>query len=179
MAGNTNAASKSSSRELAVRGSADAKKAALLEKEKEITKTLTFALGEQVYGIEIPYVIEIIGVPKITVVPCAEVPYYIKGIINVRSKVVPVVNMRSCFGKEEIEYDDKTCTIIVAHDDVMVGLIVDEVLDVLPVTRKAIAKTPELNNVNNNKFIDYILEMNEGIKLILDIKKIIFDHDAL
>jgi purine-binding chemotaxis protein CheW len=147
------------------------------EKESEITKTLTFAIGHQVYGIEIPYVIEILGVPKITHVPCGEIPYYIKGIINVRSKVVPVVNMRSCFGKEEIEYDEKTCTIIVSYHDVTVGLIVDEVLDVLSVTRKHIAKTPELSNVNNNKFIDYILEMNDGIKLILDIKKIIFDTE--
>ncbi|MDR0820873.1 MAG: chemotaxis protein CheW [Oscillospiraceae bacterium] len=165
-------------RELAaVKQTAQSQKPTHLEKEAEITKTLTFALGDQVYGIEIPYVIEIIGVPKITVVPCPEVPYFIKGIINVRSKVVPVVNMRSCFGKEEIGYDDKTCTIIVSLNDVSVGLIVDEVLDVLSVTRKHIAKTPELNNVNNNKFIDYILEMNDGIKLILDIKKIIFEHD--
>ncbi len=157
----------------------DSKKTAAIEKESEINKVLTFAIGEQVFGIEIPYVIEILGVPKITRVPCAEVPYFIKGIINVRSKVVPVVNMRSCFGKEEVEYDERTCTIIVALKDISVGLIVDEVLDVLSVFQKHIAKTPELNNVNNNKFIDYILEMNDGIKLILDIKKIIFDHDLM
>lgn len=157
----------------------DMKNQAHVEKDAEITKALTFAIGEQVYGIEIPYVIEIISVPSITRVPCAEVPYFIKGIINVRSKVVPVVNIRSCFGKEEIEYDERTCIIIVALNDVSVGLIVDEVLDVLSVTQRAIAKTPELNNVNNNKYIDYILEMSTGIKLILDIKKIIFDHDLM
>lgn len=147
--------------------------------DAEINKALAFAIGDQVFGIEIPYVIEIISVPKITRVPCDEVPYFIKGIINVRSKVVPVVNMRSCFGKEEIEYDEKTCIIIVALNDVSVGLIVDEVLAVLSVQERYIAKTPELNNVNNNKFIDYILEMNDGIKLILDIKKIIFEHDLM
>ncbi|MCL2694035.1 MAG: chemotaxis protein CheW [Oscillospiraceae bacterium] len=158
---------------------ATVEKSARMEKEEEITKALTFAIGEQVYGIEIPYVVEIIGVPKITRVPCAEVPYFIKGIINVRSKVVPVVNIRSCFGKEEIEYNEKTCTIIVAMNDVTVGLIVDEVLEVLSVMQKNIAKTPDLNNVNENKFIEYILEMNDGIKLILDIKKIVFDHDLM
>lgn len=157
----------------------DMKNSNKIEREDETNKALTFALGEQVYGIEIPYVIEIIGVPKITRVPCSEVPYFIKGIINVRSKVVPVVNMRSCFGKEEIEYDERTCTIIVALNDVSVGLIVDEVLEVLTFTGKHAAKTPELNNVNNNKFIDYILEMNDGIKLILDVKKIIFEHDLM
>ncbi|MDR0805079.1 MAG: chemotaxis protein CheW [Oscillospiraceae bacterium] len=155
------------------------KNTSAVEKEKEITKTLTFAIGEQVYGIEIPYVIEIISVPKITRVPCSDVPYYIKGIINVRSKVVPVVNMRACFGKEEVEYDEKTCIIIVSLKDVSVGLIVDEVRDVLSVKQKHISKTPELNNVNNNKFIEYILEMDDGIKLILDIKKIIFDENMI
>ena len=143
----------------------------------EITKALTFKIGDQIYGIEIPYVIEILGVPKITVVPCAEVPYYLKGIVNVRSKVVPVVNVRTCFGKEEKEFDERTCTIITSYQDTTVGLIVDEVVEVLSVKQKYIAKTPDLNNVNANKFIDYILEMNDGIKLILDIKKLVFDHD--
>jgi len=144
----------------------------------EVTKVLTFLIGDQVYGIEIPYIIEIISVPKITRVPCIEIPDFIKGIINVRSKVVPVVNVRACFGKEEIEYDERACTIIVSYENVSVGLIVDEVLDVLSVSEKHIAQTPALNHVNNNKFIDYILEMNDGIKLILDIQKLIFDHDV-
>ncbi|MCL1880877.1 MAG: chemotaxis protein CheW [Oscillospiraceae bacterium] len=149
-----------------------------VEKESEITKVLTFLIGEQVYGIEIPYIIEIIGVPSITHVPCYEIPSFIKGIINVRSKVVPVVNVRACFGKEEIAYDERACTIIVAHEGVSVGLIVDEVLDVSSVSEKHLAKTPELNQVNNNKFIDYILEMSDGVKLVLDVQKLIFDHDV-
>jgi purine-binding chemotaxis protein CheW len=153
------------------------KSAVRTEKESEITKVLTFLIGEQVYGIEIPYIIEIIGVPRITQVPCYEIPSFIKGIINVRSKVVPVVNVRACFGKPEIDYDERACTVIVAHEGVSVGLIVDEVLDVSSVTEKHLAKTPELNQVNNNKFIDYILEMNDGVKLVLDVQKLIFDHD--
>ncbi|MGN0598094.1 MAG: chemotaxis protein CheW [Ruminiclostridium sp.] len=150
---------------------AEAKK----EKESEITKVLTFYIGEQVYGIEIPYVIEIIGVPTITKVP--GIPQYIKGIINVRSKVVPVVNIRSRFGKDEIETTDRTSIIIVALNDVQVGLIVDEVLDVLSVTEKHIASTPKLSGVNSNKYINYILEMPDGIKLVLDIQKLIYDND--
>ena len=113
----------------------------------EITKVLTFYIGEQVYGIEIPDVIEIIEVPPITAVP--GVPSYIKGIINVRSKIVPVVNIRSRFGKEEIPFNDRTCIIIVSTgDDVSVGLIVDSVADVIPVTEQHISKTPELTGVN-------------------------------
>ena len=151
----------------------------------EITKVLTFYIGEQVYGIEIPDVIEIIEVPPITAVP--GVPSYIKGIINVRSKIVPVVNIRSRFGKEEIPFNDRTCIIIVStgdvsvglidtSPDVSVGLIVDSVADVIPVTEQHISKTPELTGVNSNKFIKSILEMNDGIKLVLDVSKLIDEH---
>lgn len=141
----------------------------------EITKVLTFYIGEQVYGIEIPDVIEIIEVPPITAVP--GVPSYIKGIINVRSKIVPAVNIRSRFGKEEIPFNDRTCIIIVSTgDDVSVGLIVDSVADVIPVTEQHISKTPELTGVNSNKFIKSILEMNDGIKLVLDVSKLIDEH---
>lgn len=141
----------------------------------EITKVLTFYIGEQVYGIEIPDVIEIIEVPPITAVP--GVPSYIKGIINVRSKIVPVVNIRRRFGKEEIPFNDRTCIIIVSTgDDVSVGLIVDSVADVIPVTEQHISKTPELTGVNSNKFIKSILEMNDGIKLVLDVSKLIDEH---
>ena len=131
----------------------------------EITKVLTFYIGEQVYGIE---------VPPITAVP--GVPSYIKGIINVRSKIVPVVNIRSRFGKEEIPFNDRTCIIIVSTGDVSVGLIVDSVADVIPVTEQHISKTPELTGVNSNKFIKSILEMNDGIKLVLDVSKLIDEH---
>lgn len=146
----------------------------LAEKEAanvEITKVLAFYIDNQVYGIEISNVIEIIGVMPITMVP--GVPDYIKGIINVRSKIVPVVNIRRRFEKEEIPFDDRTCVIIVAVNDVSIGLIVDRVSDVLTITEKHISKTPELRNVNENKFIKYILEMNDGVKLVLDINKLI------
>ena len=145
------------------------------EKEREITKVLTFHIDNQVYGIEIPNVVEIIGVPHITAVP--GVPPYIKGIINVRSKVLPVVSIRSRFGREEIPYNEHTCTIIIYIDDVQVGMIVDEVLEVLSVSQQHIAKSPESTIVNSNKFIKYLLEMPDGIKLVLDINKLVYDND--
>lgn len=145
------------------------------EKESEITKVMTFCIGEQIYGIEIPFVVEIIGVPHITTVP--GVPPYIKGIINVRSKVVPVISLRNRFGKEEIPYNDRTCTIIVNDGDIQVGIIVDEVMDVIPVYEKNIARSPERIGVNHNKFIKYLLEMQDGIKLVLEVSKLIYDGD--
>lgn len=156
-----------------------AKRKALATKEKEsvINKVLTFNIGSQIYGIEIPYVKEIIGVPAITVVP--GVPPFIKGIINVRSKVVPVVDVRIRFGKESLPYGERNSTIIVECNGISVGLIVDEVLDVLPIMQTYIAKTPDLNNVNTSHFISYILEMNDGIKLVLDVQKLIYEKDAV
>ena len=145
------------------------------EKESEITKVMTFYIGDQVYGIEIPSVIEIIGVPHITVVP--GIPYYIKGIINVRSKVVPVIDMRSRFGKEEKEYNERTNTIIIEESGVSVGVIVDEVIGVIPVYAKNIANSPDRIGVNDNKFIKYLLEMQDGIKLVLDVAKLIYDGE--
>lgn len=145
------------------------------EKESEITKVMTFYIGDQVYGIEIPSVIEIIGVPHITVVP--GIPYYIKGIINVRSKVVPVIDMRARFGKEEREYTDRTNTIIIEENGVTVGVIVDEVIGVTPIFAKYIANSPDRIGVNDNKFIKYLLEMPDGIKLVLDVAKLIYDGD--
>ncbi len=144
--------------------------------EAELTKALTFMIDDKVYGVEIPHIVEIIGVPHITKVP--GVPYYIKGIINVRSKVVPVVNVRSRFGIPEAEIDDKTCTIITEYKDVTIGLIVDRVLEVVSVTQKRKADVPALEQVNDNKFIQYILKLPDGgVKMILDVKKLIFDNN--
>lgn len=150
-------------------------KAADQENERELTKVLTFRIGDKIYGIEIPFIKEILGIPHVTAVPGT--PNYLKGITNVRSKIVPVVNIRDRFGIEEIEFDEHTCTIIVEYNDVSVGIIVDEVLDVLPVQKRQQADIPALEHVNINRFIQYILEMPDGVKLVLDVKKLVFDTD--
>lgn len=141
----------------------------------EIAKALTFLIGDRIYGVDISYLTEIIGIPHITVVP--GIPCYIKGVINVRSKVVPVIDIRSRFDLPEREYDDKTCTVIINYLDIQVGIIVDQVLEVLSVKAENKADIPALERVNNNKFIEYILETNDSIKMILDVKKLIFDDD--
>ena len=103
----------------------------LLADNSVLGKAMTFNIGDQVYGIEIQYVKEIIEVQRITKVP--HVPPYIKGIINVRSKVVPIVDIRIRFGKPEIPYTNRTCIIILELGDVSVGIIVR----VLPEQRSA------------------------------------------
>lgn len=143
---------------------------------EEIEKVLTFAVGEQTYGIEIPHVIEIIGVQHITELP--NMPDFIKGVMNVRGKVVPVMNIRSRFGKEEIPYDDFTCIIIISIADDSLGIIVDRVEEVINVTPKDIAQTPDYKSVNASKYIEYIVKMNDEIKLVLDCEKLIENRDV-
>lgn len=141
----------------------------------EIAKALTFEIDDKTYGVDISYVTEIVGVPHITIIP--GIPYYIKGVINVRSKVIPILDVRARFDLPEKEHDDKTSTIIINYLDIQVGIIVDQVQEVLSVKAENKADIPALERVNNNKFIEYILETNDSIKMILDVKKLIFDDD--
>ncbi len=140
-------------------------------------KVMTFNIGEQVYGIEIQYVVEIIGMSHITKVP--HVPNYIKGIINVRSKVVPIVDIRTRFGKPEIPYTSRTCIITLSFNDISVGIIVDSVADVEDIHTGDISATPQNKNVNENDFIQYMIRSeNDNTKLILDVAKLLDEQEA-
>ncbi|MBQ4164988.1 MAG: chemotaxis protein CheW [Oscillospiraceae bacterium] len=137
-------------------------------------KVMTFYIGEQIYGIEIQNVVEIIEMTHITKVP--HVPPYIKGMINVRSKVVPIIDIRTRFDKEEIPYTSRTCIIILTLDDVTVGIIVDRVADVEDIHSGDISATPENNSVNVNAFIQYMIRSGDIVKLILDVEKLLGDE---
>lgn len=139
-------------------------------------KVMTFNIGEQVYGIEIEYVTEIIEMQRITKVP--HVPPYIKGIINVRSKVVPIVDIRTRFGKPEIPYTNRTCIIILSFNETSVGIIVDSVADVEDIHTGDISATPENRSVNTNSFIQYMIRSGDNVKLILDVAKLLDEQEA-
>lgn len=140
-------------------------------------KVMTFNIGEQIYGIEIQYVTEIIGMQHITKVP--HVPDYIKGIINVRSKVVPIVDIRTRFGKPEIPYTSRTCIITLSFNETSVGIIVDSVADVEDIHTGDISATPQNKNVNENNFIQYMIRgKNNDTKLILDVAKLLDEQEA-
>lgn len=108
------------------------------EEDTQSGKYLTFPLGNEVFGIEIKYITEIIGIQTITIVP--EVPKYVKGIINLRGKIIPVVDVRLKFNKEEAEYNDRTCIIVIDIKDITIGLIVDCVSEVVDITDENIKK---------------------------------------
>ena len=103
-------------------------------------KYLTFVIGKEDFGIEIRYVTEIIGIQGITEVP--DMPHYVKGVINLRGKVIPVMDVRLRFGVDERPYDDRTCIIVININDQPVGLIVDRVLEVLDIQKSEIEPPP-------------------------------------
>lgn len=140
---------------------------------EKLNKVLTFYIKGQIFGIEIDHVTEIIGIQPFIRVPGT--PDYVKGIINVRSKVVPVIEVRTRFGKEEIAYTDRTCIIIVTYEDMMIGLIVDSVKGVHDVYKDTVSETPIFDNVNTSRFIKYIIREEDEIRLILDLGKFIDD----
>lgn len=136
-------------------------------------KFLTFSMGSEMYGIEIQYVIEIIGIQAITEVP--ELPEYIKGIINLRGKIIPVMDVRLRFYKPFMEYNDRTCIIVIDIDDTYIGLIVDSVSEVLSIPEGEIVDPPEVNKTGN-RYIKGIGKVDNEMKLILDCYRLL-DRD--
>lgn len=150
----------------------------LLEQEEDTQhgRFLTFNLGEEVYGIEIEFVTEIIGLQQITKIP--EVADYIKGIINLRGKIIPVIDMRLKFNKEPIEYDDRTCIVVVDTQEVVVGLIVDKVAEVLTIDDDDIAPPPSYKSGIRNRYIRGIGKIGDEVKLLLDCKKLFDENET-
>lgn len=145
--------------------------------ETEIRKDgggiLTFYVEDQIYGIEIKYITDIIEIQPITPVP--KVPAFIKGVFNLRGKVVPVMSIRERFGIKQIPYDSRTCIVVVSMEDVSVGIIIDKVCEVFNVGAGDITSPPSFKSVNANKFISHIVNAKDHVKLILDCRKLIFD----
>lgn len=138
-------------------------------------KYLIFSIGKEEYGIEIRYVTEIVGIQAITAVP--ELESYIKGVINLRGKIIPVMDVRLRFKKEERAYDDRTCIVVVEIGNFSVGLIVDRVSEVLPIPEDQIVPPPEINSGAKNKFISAIGKTEKDVKLLIDCKKLLNDND--
>ncbi|HVI40485.1 MAG TPA: chemotaxis protein CheW [Anaerovoracaceae bacterium] len=143
----------------------------VLEEDTQHGRFLTFTLEDEVYGIEIKYVTEIIGIQSITKVP--EVPGYVKGIINLRGKIIPVIDVRLKFGKPPMEYDDRTCIVVIDITEVSVGLIVDNVDEVLTIDDQDIAAPPANKTGFENKYIKGIGKAGERVQLLLDCERLL------
>jgi purine-binding chemotaxis protein CheW len=138
-------------------------------------KYLTFALGNESYGVHISHVIEIIGIQPITEVP--ELPSYLKGIINLRGKIIPVMDVRLRFKKEPQEYNDRTCIIVIDVSGKLVGLIVDCVADVLAIPGEDVVPPPQLSRDHNQKYINGIGKVGNSVKLLLDCEKLLSEEE--
>lgn len=145
------------------------------EEDTQKDKFLTFSLGSEFYGIEIMYVTEIIGIQVITEVP--ELPEYIKGIINLRGKIIPVMDVRLRFKKQSREYNDRTCVVVVDMNGMFVGLIVDSVSEVISIPEQDIVPPPKLSAVSN-RYIKGIGKVGNEVKLILDCNKLLNEDEV-
>jgi purine-binding chemotaxis protein CheW len=144
------------------------------EEDTQKDKFLIFTLGKEFYGIEISNVTEIIGIQPITEVP--ELPEYIRGIMNLRGKIIPVMDVRMRFKKPFIEYNDRTCVVVIDINDISIGLIVDSVSEVTVIPNSDIVEPPEINNISN-KFIKGIGKIGNEVKLLLDCNQILDEDD--
>jgi len=142
--------------------------------ESDVAKNLylAFIIEDEQYAVEVNSIKEIIGVVPITIVPQTE--GYIKGIINLRGDIIPVIDMRNRFMKPEIPYDDQTCIVVVLYQDYILGLIVDQIVGVYTLQEDKISSPPNAKLSYSNQFVKNIGRKEEGILLLLDLEKILF-----
>lgn len=140
-------------------------------------KYVTFKSGHEYYGIKIQYVNEIIVFQEITEIP--ECEDYIKGLINLRGKIIPVIDVRLRFKQEPIEYTDRTCIIVLNVDNAVVGLIVEKIAEVVEIQEENILPSPTIGNTEKteNQFVYGIGKVGDKVKLLLDPDKLLNDED--
>ena len=138
-------------------------------------KYLTFLLGNESYAIPIQYILEIVGIQKITVVP--DMVSYIKGVINLRGQVIPVVDVRLRFGMTGKDYDERTCIMITKVGEVSVGLIVDTVEEVRDITPDKIGASPKIATAQSADFIHGIARIGDEVIIVLDVSKLLYAND--
>lgn len=136
---------------------------------------LTFQIDKETFGIEIRHVMEIIGIQNITEMP--EMPDYMKGIINLRGKIIPVMDVRLRFKKAPKDYDDRTCVIVIDFDGLAMGFIVDSVSEVMTIPEKDIANRPTMNNGDSRGYVSKIGKANDNVILILDCGKLLNEQE--
>lgn len=145
---------------------------ALQEEDTTKNKYLTFEIDNEEYGVEIANIKEIISMCAITRVP--ETPPYVEGIINLRGDIIPVINVRTRFVKEAKEYDELTCIVVIEYMNYTLGLIVDNVQEVLYIDENKIAPPPNAKLTHHNQYIRNIGNTGKKVKLLLDLDKFLF-----
>ena len=147
--------------------------------EKQRNKYVTFKSGNEYFGLKIEYVNEIIVYQEITEIP--ESDDYIKGLINLRGKIIPVIDVRIRFKQEPMEYTDRTCIIIVNVNDIVGGLIVEKIAEVVEIKEEDILPPPSIviggEEKVQNKYVYAIGKVGDSVKLLVDPDRILKDED--
>lgn len=141
-------------------------------------KYVTFKSGNEYFGLKIEYVNEIIVFQEITAIPESE--DYIKGLINLRGKIIPVIDVRLRFKQEPFVYNDRTCIIVINVKSTVVGLIVEKIAEVAEIPEENILPAPTLlgrGENAQNQYVYAIGKVGEDVKLLLDPDKLINDED--
>ena len=138
---------------------------------------MTFKSGEEYFGLKIQYVSEIIQFQAITEIP--ETEDYIKGLINLRGKVIPVIDVRLRFRQQPFEYNDRTCIIVLNVNAMLVGLIVEKIAEVVDIREENILPPPKLGRSDRlqNKYVYGIGKVGNSVKMLLDPGKLLNDEE--
>ena len=140
-------------------------------------KYVTFKSGNEYFGLKIEYVNEIIVFQEITEVP--ECEDYVKGLINLRGKIIPVIDVRIRFGQEPFEYNDRTCIIVINVKSTVVGLIVEKIAEVVEIQEENILDSPTLKSgeKGQDSYVYAIGKVGDSVKLLLEPNRLIRDDD--
>ena len=139
------------------------------QKREEMLQLVSFKLGEEEFGVDIMQVQEIIRMQNITAVPNA--PEFVEGVINLRGRVIPIVDLRKRFGLEEKSHDKATRIIVVKVDDLTVGLIVDEVSEVLRIPVDTVEPPPPIVAGVESEYIKGVGKLEDRLLILLDLSK--------
>lgn len=138
-------------------------------------KYLTFWTDKQLFGVPIADVIQIVGMQEITVIP--ELPSYAKGIINLRGSIIPLIDVRLRFQKEEVEYDERTCIIVTSIHESSMGFIVDEVDEVADISSDEIAPPPKIAHESTSDYLTGVAKHSDRIVLLVNTAKMLGEEE--
>ena len=147
------------------------------ERDTQKGKYVTFKSGNEYFGLKIQYVNEIIVFQEITKIPESE--NYIKGLINLRGKIIPVIDVRLRFKQDPFEYTDRTCIIVVNVKNIVVGLIVEQIAEVVEIQEENIIPSPSVGKADKsqNKYVYAIGKVGDQVKLLLDPDRLLNDEE--
>ncbi len=145
------------------------------EEDSQKDQFLTFHIADEEFAIPIEHVIEIVGIQKITEVP--DMPDFVKGVINLRGKVIPVMDVRLRFKLPSVAYDDRTCVVVVSVGETTIGLVVDTVSEVVTIPESDIAPPPRFSSATAGRYVSGMGKIGEAVKIIIDVNKLLRDQE--